>query len=91
MINNNLTFKNSININRHKVSFKKLSKKFDKIYLDLKSDIKRKNKTLNVLDKKMHDDFISYKPNSRHSSYTKKGCLILTFMRGQNKIIKLKK
>jgi len=29
-------------------------------------------------------DFISYKPNSAHSSHTKKGCLILTFMRGQN-------
>jgi len=29
-------------------------------------------------------DFISYKPNSAHSSYSKKGCLILTFMRGQN-------
>ena len=29
-------------------------------------------------------DFISYKPNSNHSSHTKKGCLILTFMRGQN-------
>tara|TARA_A100000164_G_C21544095_1_gene601863 strand:+ start:61 stop:414 length:354 start_codon:yes stop_codon:yes gene_type:complete len=29
-------------------------------------------------------DFISYKPNSSHSSFTKKGCLILTFMRGQN-------
>ena len=29
-------------------------------------------------------DFISYKPNSAHSSRTKKGCLILTFMRGQN-------
>ena len=29
-------------------------------------------------------DFISYKPNSTHSSHTKKGCLILTFMRGQN-------
>ena len=33
-------------------------------------------------------DFISYKPNSSHSSYTKKGCLILTFMRGHNKQIK---
>jgi len=33
-------------------------------------------------------DFISYKPNSSHSSYTKKGCLILTFMRGQNSLIK---
>ena len=29
-------------------------------------------------------DFVSYKPNSSHSSYTKKGCLILTFMRGHN-------
>ena len=33
-------------------------------------------------------DFVSYKPNSRHSSYSKKGCLILTFMRGQNNLIK---
>jgi len=32
-------------------------------------------------------DFISYSPNSNHSSYTKKGCLILTFMRGHNKRI----
>ena len=29
-------------------------------------------------------DFISYGPNSNHSSFTKKGCLILTFMRGHN-------
>ena len=29
-------------------------------------------------------NFISYKPNSSHSSFSKKGCLILTFMRGQN-------
>ena len=35
-------------------------------------------------------DFISYKPNSSHSSYTKKGCLILTFMRGQNNQINRK-
>ena len=35
-------------------------------------------------------DFISYKPNSTHSSHTKKGCLILTFMRGRNKQIDLK-
>ena len=35
-------------------------------------------------------DFISYKPNSSHSSYTKKGCLILTFMRGQNNQINKK-
>ena len=35
-------------------------------------------------------DFVSYKPNSRHSSYSKKGCLILTFMRGHNNQIKEK-
>ena len=33
-------------------------------------------------------DFITYKPNSSHSSYTKMGCLILTFMRGPNNQIK---
>ena len=33
-------------------------------------------------------DFISYAPNSSHSSYTEKGCLILTFMRGHNIQIK---
>ena len=33
-------------------------------------------------------DFISYQPNSSHSSFTEKGCLILTFMRGQNNLIK---
>ena len=33
-------------------------------------------------------DFISYTPNSSHSSYTEKGCLILTFMRGHNSQIK---
>ena len=35
-------------------------------------------------------DFISYQPNSSHSSFTKKGCLILTFMRGHNNKIKEK-
>ena len=35
-------------------------------------------------------DFISYEPNSSHSSFTKKGCLILTFMRGQNNQINKK-
>ena len=35
-------------------------------------------------------DLITYGPNSRHSSYTKKGCLILTFMRGHNKPLKKK-
>ena len=33
-------------------------------------------------------DFISYQPNSSHSSFTEKGCVILTFMRGQNNLIK---
>ena len=33
-------------------------------------------------------DLITYGPNTKHSSHTKKGCLILTFMRGQNKITK---
>tara|TARA_B100000035_G_C20869707_1_gene495604 strand:- start:387 stop:734 length:348 start_codon:yes stop_codon:yes gene_type:complete len=33
-------------------------------------------------------DLITYSPNSKHSSYTKKGCLILTFMRGHNRLIK---
>ena len=35
-------------------------------------------------------DFISFKPNTNHSSYTKKGCVILTFMRGHNTQIKKK-
>jgi anti-sigma factor ChrR (cupin superfamily) len=32
-------------------------------------------------------DFVSFKPGSRHSSYTKNGCLVLVFMRGINKAI----
>ena len=32
-------------------------------------------------------DFVTYKPGSSHSSYTKNGCLILVFMRGANKPI----
>ena len=52
MINNNLIFKNSIQIKKsHNVDYKKLSKKFDKIYLDIKSDVKKENRTLNILDK----------------------------------------
>ena len=35
-------------------------------------------------------DFVSYEPNSSHSSFTDKGCLILTFMRGQNNQINKK-
>ena len=37
------------------------------------------------------NDFVSYQPNSSHSSYTEKGCVILTFMRGHNKLIDNKK
>ena len=33
------------------------------------------------------DDFITFKPGSKHFSYTKNGCLILVFMRGINKPI----
>ena len=52
MINNNLIFKNNIQIKKsRKGEYKKLSKNFDKIYLDIKSDIKNKNRTLNILDK----------------------------------------
>ena len=32
-------------------------------------------------------DFVSFEPGSEHSSYTKTGCMILTFMRGKNEII----
>ena len=30
-------------------------------------------------------DLVSFKPGSRHSSYTENGCLVLVFMRGINK------
>ena len=32
-------------------------------------------------------DLVSFKPGSRHSSYTENGCLVLVFMRGINKAI----
>ena len=32
-------------------------------------------------------DFVSFRPGSHHSSYTKNGCLVLVFMRGINKAI----
>jgi hypothetical protein len=38
----------------------------------------------NVLKK---GDIVTYEPGSRHSSYTKNGCLILVFMRALNKAI----
>ena len=30
-------------------------------------------------------DFVSFEPGSKHSSFTKNGCLVLVFMRGINK------
>ena len=32
-------------------------------------------------------DFVSYKPSSEHSSFSKKGCLLLVFLRKKNKAI----
>ena len=32
-------------------------------------------------------DFISYKPGSKHTSFTKKGCLLLVFLRNKNKAL----
>jgi len=32
-------------------------------------------------------DFISYKPGSKHSSFSKKGCLLLVFLRKKNKAL----
>ena len=32
-------------------------------------------------------DIVTFEPGSSHSSYTKNGCLILVFMRAQNKVI----
>ena len=32
-------------------------------------------------------DFITFKPGSKHNSYTKNGCLLIVFMRGINKPI----
>ena len=33
-------------------------------------------------------DFVTFEPGSSHSSHTKKGCLILVFLRDKNKPIK---
>ena len=32
-------------------------------------------------------DIVTFEPGSSHSSYTRNGCLILVFMRAQNKVI----
>ena len=57
MNNNNLTLKNNLYFNKKISSFHKLNKKFDKIYTNLKREIKNKNKTLNVLDEKFKLNF----------------------------------
>ena len=47
---------------------------------------KSKIKTVNNTTFKI-GDFISYKPGSKHSSFTKKGCLLLVFLRNKNKAL----
>ena len=32
-------------------------------------------------------DFISYKPGSKHTSFTRRGCLLLVFLRSKNKAL----
>ena len=39
----------------------------------------------NVVLKK--GDIVTYEPGSKHSSFTKNGCLILVFMRARNKVL----
>ena len=58
MNNINLTFKNNIWIKDYKNGLSNnFSKKFDKIFLEIKSDIKNKDKTLHVLDKNFKFNF----------------------------------
>ena len=58
MKNQNLIFKDNIQLKNHKDSSTKyLSKKFDKIFLEIKTDVKKKKKTLNILDKKFKLNF----------------------------------
>ena len=54
MISNNLFLKNNINSKKLKnFSTKSLSKKFDKIFLEISKDLKDSKKTLNVLNNKL--------------------------------------
>ena len=57
MNNNNLTLKNNLYFNKKISSCHKLNKKFDKIYINLKREIKNKNKTLNIPDDKFKFNF----------------------------------
>ena len=58
MKNKNLIFKNKLNTSKtnHKET-KLFSKKFEKIYLEIKSEIKNDNKTLHVLSNKFKNNF----------------------------------
>jgi len=54
VISNNLFLKNNINSKKLKnFSIKSLSKKFDKIFLEISKDLKDSKKTLNVLNNKL--------------------------------------
>jgi len=54
----NLTLKNNINSKNLKIDSKNLlSKKFEEIYPNIKSDIKNTRKTLNILDKNYKFNF----------------------------------
>jgi glucose-6-phosphate isomerase len=56
--NKNLNFKNYIQARNLKSNFAlSIAKKFDKIFFDIKDDIKNTTKTLNILDKKFKFNF----------------------------------
>jgi len=56
--NKNLNFKNNINPNKIKNgSINKLNKKFEKVFIEVKKEIKNKNETLNVLNNKFKFNF----------------------------------
>ena len=58
MIDNNLIIKDYIRKKYFKDNTtKRLSKKFNKIFLDIKDDVRNINRTLNVLDKKFKFNF----------------------------------
>ena len=58
MKNKNLNFKNNINPNKIKNgSINKLNKKFEKVFIEVKKEIKNKNETLNVLNNKFKFNF----------------------------------
>jgi len=72
----------------HKITYSKSNGGFGSYVLKMAPDSKTKGQ-LTDSDGKVFKkgDFISFKPGSKHSSYTKKGCQLLVFMRGKNKLI----